>query len=193
MVFPVDRTTTTLLERLHDPADEAVWRQFDARFRPILVRFARRWGLGAEDAADAAQETLARFARSYRTGGYRRERGRLSSWVFGIARHCVLEQRRARGGFWLAAGSLGMDDVPERCSGNDNPAAVAHSELQRAIRELRENSRIGARTVHTFELLALNQLAPTEVATRLGITLNDVYLAKHRCVKRLRSLMSTDA
>ena len=90
------RTTTALLDDLADPANEAVWHDFDARYRPVLVGFGRRLGLGAEDAADAAQDALARFVRSYREGRYDRGRGRLSSWIIGIARNCIVDQMRTR-------------------------------------------------------------------------------------------------
>ncbi len=91
------RTTTALLEALLDPDDDEVWHDFDRRYRPILVAFARRLGLPAEDAADAAQDTLTRFVGSYRDGKYDRDRGRLRSWIIGIARHCIydIHQRRA--------------------------------------------------------------------------------------------------
>ena len=88
------RTTTALLEALLDPADDEVWQDFDRRYRPILIAFAQRLGLPDED---AAQDTLTRFVRSYREGKYDRDRGRLRSWIIGIARHCIydIHQHRA--------------------------------------------------------------------------------------------------
>ena len=47
-------TTTVLLEGLLDSGNEAVWREFDARYRPIIVGFARTLGLDPDDAADVA-------------------------------------------------------------------------------------------------------------------------------------------
>jgi peptide/nickel transport system substrate-binding protein len=49
------RTTTALLDELRDPANEAVWREFDARYRSVLIGFACRLGLEQTDAADAAE------------------------------------------------------------------------------------------------------------------------------------------
>ena len=57
------RTTTALLEGLLEQTNDETWREFDARYRPIIVAFARRVGLGETDAADVAQETLLRFVR----------------------------------------------------------------------------------------------------------------------------------
>ena len=54
-------TTTAMLEGLRDPGNETVWRDFDERYRPVLIGFAQRLGLTAADAEDAAQETLLAF------------------------------------------------------------------------------------------------------------------------------------
>ena len=66
------RTTTAMLAALHDPAATAAWEAFDARYRPILHGFARNLGLSDEEAADVAQETIARFVEQYREGRYDR-------------------------------------------------------------------------------------------------------------------------
>ncbi len=182
------RTTTALLDDLADPANDAIWREFDARYRPLLVGFARRLGLDPEDAADAAQEALGRFVRSYRAGKYERGKGRLSSWIIGIARNCIVDalrtiaSRRERPGL-SAAGELPGDDQLERIWSAERDRVI----LQQALRALREESRIDARTIRAFELVAFQQLTPAEAATDLGVTINDVYLAKHRCLTRMRT------
>jgi len=40
------QTTTKLLEELKDEANADAWNEFDTRYRPILIGFARRLGLG---------------------------------------------------------------------------------------------------------------------------------------------------
>ena len=79
-------TTTVLLDGLYDPANSVVWRQFDQRYRPIIIGFARRLGLTDDDAADIAQETLVRFVKEYRAGKYDRTRGRLRTWIIAMVR-----------------------------------------------------------------------------------------------------------
>ncbi len=184
------RTTTALLEGLLDPADEETWRAFDERYRPILVAFALRLGVQAEDAADAAQEALVRFVGAYRAGRYDRDRGRLRSWIIGITRNCVrdLQQKRtARHELGLSAAAELPDEATltrvweEECE---------HAILRRGLEELRSETRTGEATIRAFELVALDSMPPARVAAELGLSLNDVYLAKHRCLKRLRSILS---
>lgn len=188
----ITRTTSTLLEGLHDPANQDVWQEFDARYRPVLVAFGRRLGLATEDAADAAQEALLRFVKSYRGGKYQRRRGRLSSWLIGIAQHCIADQLRRRAGQREQRGVSALADLPNR----DRLAEIWQAEceqeiLRQALRALHEETRTDEQTIRAFELLAIEHLPPADVAARLGMTLNDVYLAKHRCLKRLRALVTT--
>jgi len=184
------RTTTAMLEALLDPADDEVWRDFDHRYRPILVAFARRLGLPAEDAADAAQETLARFVRSYRDGKYDRQRGRLRSWIIGIARHCVydIHQRRATD---PKRGMSAISELPDESTINAMwDEECEHEILRQGISELRQQTRTEEGTIRAFEMLAFDDRTPAEVAEELSISVNDVYLAKHRCLKRLLEILS---
>ena len=86
-----------MLQALHDPHDVATWQEFDTRYRPVLIGFARNFGLDDADAADVAQDTLTRFLEQYRDGRYERERGRLGAWLVGIARYRILDLRRKHG------------------------------------------------------------------------------------------------
>ena len=78
-------TTTALLRGLKNAEDAEAWAELEARVRPIVFALARRMGLDGNAAADVAQETLVTFLCLYRDGRYERERGRLGSWIVGIA------------------------------------------------------------------------------------------------------------
>lgn len=183
------RTTTALLEALLDPADDETWRDFDRRYRPILIAFARRLGLPAEDAADAAQDTLARFVRAFRDGKYDRDRGRLRSWIIGIARHCIydIHQHRATD---PKRGMSAISELPDESTLDAMWNEECEQEiLRQGISELRQQTRTEEGTIRVFEMLAFDGRKPADVAQELSISVNDVYLAKHRCLKRLREII----
>ena len=83
------RTTTRLLDALVDHSNAEVWSALDARYRPIIAALARRLGLRHADAEEVAQQTMTEFVRAYRDGRYDRSKGRLSSWILGIAHNTV--------------------------------------------------------------------------------------------------------
>ena len=84
-------TTTALLAALHDLSDQPAWREFEGRYAPIISGVARRMGLSESDSQDVMQETMLQFIRDYRAGKYDRTRGRLRSWIIGIARHRIAD------------------------------------------------------------------------------------------------------
>jgi RNA polymerase sigma-70 factor (ECF subfamily) len=185
------RTTTALLEDLADPANEAVWREFDQRYRPILIALGRRLGLAPEDAADAAQEALVRFVAAYRGGSYDRSRGRLHSWLTGIARHCILDLRHAAGTRQPRRGLSAIEALPDEPAMSEMwEEETARHILRFAVGRLRDETDTKPDTIRAFELLAFHDRSPRDVADELGMSMNDVYLAKHRCLKHMRTFVT---
>ncbi|MDZ4829683.1 MAG: sigma-70 family RNA polymerase sigma factor [Phycisphaerae bacterium] len=184
------RTTTALLEGLHDTENEPAWEAFDARYRPILVGFARNLGLPDADAADIAQETLVRFVQDYRQGKYDRTKGRLGAWLVGIARYRILDLHRARAHRHEVQGdssTLNPDDADgmQRVWDAEHRQAI----LREAMRELRQSTKTDERTIRAFELVAAHDRSPQQVAEELGMSVHDVYLAKSRVAQRLREIV----
>jgi DNA-directed RNA polymerase specialized sigma24 family protein len=60
----------------------------------------------------------------------------------------------------------------------------------RALEELREGTRLDRRTVRAFEMVVFEERAPADVASRLAVSVDSVYAAKHRCARRLRAIVS---
>jgi RNA polymerase sigma-70 factor (ECF subfamily) len=196
---PLPITTTLLLDSLRDESRPEGWEQFSARYWPVLAGFARKLGLSEADAADAAQWTLMEFLREFRAGRYERARGRLSSFVVGIARNRILTLRRqARRG---SAGSGGgskdgpapgdsADQLPDDATmtdmwENERRRAI----LEDAVAQLRGSSRLSPSTFRAFELVALRGVPATEAAAQSGLSVEEVYVARSRCTKRLRELV----
>ncbi len=186
----ITATNTDLLERLLDSADQEIWREFDERYRQVVVAFARRLGLQEADAADAAQDALIQFAKQYRAGKYDRDRARLRSWLLGIAKRCAIaqqrKQRRQKG--WR--GESAFDQRPPDATINDVwEEEWRNAILRQSMHELRAEAKIHSATIHAFELYAYENLPVKEVAEAVGMTVNQVYVAKSRVIKRLQEIM----
>lgn len=183
-------TTTALLESLKDPGQEAVWREFDARYRPVLFAFARKLGLNRTDAEELAQAALVEFTRAYREGNYDRSKGRLSSWIIAIAHKQVAMRWRAKGQVAERRGesALGQLDSPAHMT----QVWAAEQErviLARAWQLLTTAGRTSAATLKAFELVAMRDVSPAAVAAECGMSVEEVYVAKSRVSKRLRELV----
>ena len=193
MELPISatRTTTQLLDALHDPDNQQVWRAIDERYRPVIARFARRFALSESDADDVAQQTLTEFVRSYRDGRYQRSQGRLSSWVLGIAHNMIRQQHRN------LQRHAATDDQPEATHDDPDDLQRIWSEerdreiFNRALDMLRDTNTTKPENLQAFELVALRGVPATNAAELTGLTVDQVYVAKSRITTRLRELVTT--
>jgi RNA polymerase sigma factor (sigma-70 family) len=190
--LPLEVTSTSLLEGLLDPQNDRVWTEFFERYGPIVRGFARKCGLREHEADDAVQETMVTFVTKYREGAYDREKGRLRSWLCGLANHKVqhlLSRRQGR-----ERDTDGRDDrnrALESVPDVDHAAAMWETEWRRAvvrhcldlIRDESDPVRLRA-----FELYTLQGWSAEEVATELRISRNMVYLSKSRVLARIAEL-----
>lgn len=185
-------TSTDLLLGLRDPNNSSIWQQYVDRYRPLLVKYARKMGLKDADAEDVAQLALVTFCRAYQDGKYDRERGRLRVWLFAIARNQILSFHRRperevqvggdgeRSDFFAAVGDENrMEQVWEE---QWREAVVKH-----CLDEIRRE--VEPRTFEAFELFATHGLPADVVGQKLGITANAVFGAKRRILRRLRELL----
>lgn len=185
------RTSTALLQGLHESGNEQVWFDFHRRYGGILVGFARRLGLSEDDAADVAQETLVRFVEEYRAGKYDRGRGKLRSWLLSIARTRVAAVYRARS----VRGEQQVGTQVVDLSDEYTLTQIWQTErrqviLRQAMDELRSATKTNEKTIEAFELLVNGGCPPTMVADQLGMSVDDVYRAKSRVAQRLREIVS---
>ena len=179
------RTTTRLLDALHDTRNEPAWVHLDARYRPVVTGLARRLGLKTAEAEEVAQQTLAEFVRAYREGRYDRGKGRLSSWILGIAHHTTLRFLRA---------SRCAEPVPSEVADERALRTIWSDErdraiLVRALAMLRDEEALDDRTLLAFDLVALRGVPVAEVAAQSQMSTSQVDVAKSRVVKRLRALV----
>jgi len=184
------KTNTVLLAGLLEAGNDEVWRDFDGRYRPVLRAFAGRLGLASADAGEVAQETLARVVERYRAGKYDRERGRLRSWIFGIAQRRVADVRRVRERRREKRGESALEPL----TSEPELEHLFEEEWQRALlaaafAELRAG-RTDPQSIRALELLASGNRSADEVATELSMPPNAVYAAKHRAVVKLREILT---
>jgi len=184
-------TTTMILDGLKTSDDTTVWQRFCGHFNPLVVNFARHIGLSAADAEDAAQETMLAFLKAFRGGKYDRQKGRLSDWLFGIARNVILDVRKR-----LPREQLMADDSAGTSYWNlvEDPDAAKFSwdtqwRRMTLVACLEQVSKeLDPAVFEAFSLYALEDKPVEEVAVQLTMSHNAVYIAKSRVLSRLRQL-----
>lgn len=163
------------------------WARFDALYRPLLARWARREGFPPQDADDLTQIVMMKLFDELpryepRPGGSFRR------WLFRLTVYAAHDYRRRVATRHLPAPD-GLSGV-----GQDDPLV----EMEEA-EYLRELSRRGLelirpefsdRAMAAFEGTKVDGRPAADVAAELGMTANAVYIAVNRIMTRLREVLT---
>ncbi len=190
LVSDLPITTTLLLNSLKDERNDVAWAEFDLRYRRVIEDFARSAGLRDDDAVEVGQQTLVDFVKSYRLGRYSPDRGRLHSWIIGIAQNKVADCFRAK-----ARGAVGgPESATFDLSDSHHVTQVFEQHMQqaiftRAMERLKLESQMDETTIKAFELVAVRGVTVEAAARECGMKPSEIYVAKHRVLTKLRKIV----
>jgi RNA polymerase sigma-70 factor (ECF subfamily) len=186
-------TSASLLERLRRQPDDAAWRRLVDLYTPLLRGWLHRHLVPAADVDDLVQEVLSVLVRELPHFEYDPARGSFRGWLRTITVNRLRLFWRARQSRPLATGDSDLarklDELEDPHSDlsrqwdREHDHHVAHRLLQMLEAEFE------ATTWQAFRRVALDGTRPPEVAAELGLSLNAVYLAKYRVLRRLREEM----
>lgn len=170
--------------------DARAWDRLVRLTSPLVHRWCRRAGVPAADIADVGQEVywavfgaLAAFRRD-------REGDSFSGWLRAITRSKVGDYWR-RNKAHPSAGEDGppsWEQWPAGDEGADSAAELAEERrllYQRAVWLIQ--MEFEEKTWQAFWRVEVDEEAPAEAAAGLGVSVNAVYLARSRVLKRLRA------
>ncbi len=175
-------TKPSLLLRLRDARDALSWSEFAAIYGPIIRGYCRRRGLQEADAADIGQDVLAQVAQSVRSFEYQPARGRFRDWLGTVTRNKIARFHEVQG---RAARAAVATERPLAIAEDPEWSAEFHARiLDAALARIRVEFE--AATWNAFDRVWGGDHAATEVARDLGMSLDAVYSAKSRVLRRLR-------
>ncbi len=183
---PMDETRTTLLVRLRDGNDQDAWRTFDELYRPLLLGFARSRGLETNDSEDVVQQCLEAVLKQIADYAHL---GSFKNWLRGIVENKICDRFRSDKREVRADTGL-FSRLPDTA---ETPEEEWERQWQMAhVRYCAECVRheVAPSTYRAFVEYALEGRPADEVAADLGLTVNQVYVAKHRVVERMRKIMT---
>lgn len=184
-------TNTALLEGLRETGNDALWSLFCNRYRPVVIAVARRLGLSADEAEDATQEALLAFATAYREGKYDRDKGRLRSWLMGIANKKIRDiQRRRPREKPVGQQDTGTGIITRQIDENTLSEAWEAEWRQAIVKECLQQVRtkVETKTMQAFELMVIKGWPADDVVHALGMNRNSVYQAKSRVLAHMREI-----
>jgi RNA polymerase sigma-70 factor, ECF subfamily len=183
----VNPTPVSLLEQLQQPPEDAqiAWRRFVQLYTPLLFNWTRRLGAPPRDAADLVQDVFQVLARELPAFRYRPGL-RFRAWLWTILRNKWRDHLRHQ----LAAPPEADVAALETVTVPDNVEEMSEEEYRthlvgRALR-LMQAEFAEADWKACWQNVMEGRPA-AEVAAELGLTVNQVYLAKSRILHRLRT------
>lgn len=183
-------THTTLLTRLNEGVDPHAWKEFHDRYIDLIRKFALRYGLQAVDCDDVAQEVLLNLSKAMKKFLYDPAKGRFRSYLKTLALHTIFRILRQKKTYPL----LEQGEEEEKAAAK-NPEVEALWEeewrgyhirlaMRRLEKEFNEKDRMA------FSEYALNDRPAKEVGAMLDLSVDQVYQAKSRILKRLSELIA---
>ncbi len=176
-------TSTGLLARLRTQ-DVDAWSRLTKLYGPLVYGWCRRRGLQAEDAADVVQEVFRAVAANVQTF----QAGSFRGWLWTITRSKMMDFfRKAERRPQAIGGSdaLGqMQQLPESLDATESAPSQVSGLLRRALALI--GPEFKKASWQAFWRVVMEDEAPAAVAKSLGISVNAVYVAKSRVLRRLR-------
>lgn len=192
---PTPETSESLLLRVRDPRDRAAWDRFDAIYRPVVYRVARRAGWQHSDAEDLTQRVMVLVARA--VPGWQRDqsKGGFRCWLYQVARNALISTLRTS----RRDVAMGGSEFSKRALAMEGHA----SEIERLIDEEHHRSRLrlaADRVQHEFQasswqafwLTTLGEYSVGETAQQLQLSTGAVYAARSRILRRLQEVVRQD-
>lgn len=177
-------TSFSLLERLRHQADaDANWRRFVRLYTPLLYYWANRLGLEAADAADLVQEVFAVLVQKLPAFDYDRGKS-FRGWLRAVLVNKWREQHRRRTVKPQAATDSVLGAVADPDAADPLEEAEYRQHLVGRALQVMQAEFQPATWKACWECVVAGR-PPEAVAAELGISVNAVYLAKSRVLRRL--------
>ena len=184
------RTRKSLIERLKNWEDQKSWDEFYKTYWRLIYSVAIKSGLRNEEAFDAVQETIICIAKQQKEGKYDPEQGSFKAWLMNMTRWRITDQFRKRKKD-TAMPTSGTDEDSRRTGTLDrfeDPKgpdiekvwdAEWNKNLTERALEIVKN-RVSPKQFQIFDCYVVKGWEPSRVKSELGVSIAQVYLAKHR-------------
>jgi RNA polymerase sigma factor (sigma-70 family) len=190
-------TRATLIDRLKNWQDQASWQDFFDTYWKLIYGLARKFGLNEEDAQDVVQETLVSVANHMPNFKYDPKLGSFKSWLRTLIRWRISDHLRKRGHTTtvpIHTDSEGGDDSFTLKELQDKSTQSMdqfyEQEWQKNVLDAaiaKVKRKLDPQKYQIFDFYVNREWPPEKVAAAFNITVDQVYLAKHRITELIKS------
>ena len=185
-----DRTRKSLIARLDNWEDQRTWDEFYQTYWRLIYSVAIKSGLRQDEAFDVVQETILSIAKQSKKNLYDPEQGSFKAWLMNMTKWRIADQfRKRKKDTAMAIPDWQLEersesvvervedpkaDVLERLWDVEWKNNLAEAALSR-VRKL-----VSPKQYQIFHCYVVKQWDAKKVTQQLGVSMAQVYLAKHR-------------
>tara|TARA_Y100001933_G_scaffold236920_1_gene259327 strand:- start:234 stop:917 length:684 start_codon:yes stop_codon:yes gene_type:complete len=184
-----ERTRKSLIARLENWEDQRTWDEFYQTYWRLIYSVGLKAGLRSDEAFDVVQETILSIAKQSRKQLYDPEQGSFKTWLMNMTRWRINDQFRRRkkdtamaGNEWNEERKTAVIDRFEDPSG-DLLERMWNVEWKKNLADAalaRVKGQVSPKQYQIFDYYVVRQWDAKKVQTHLGVSMAQVYLAKHR-------------
>jgi RNA polymerase sigma factor (sigma-70 family) len=191
-----DRTRMSLIERLSDWEDQKTWDEFYQTYWRLIYSVSLKTGLGSDEAMDVVQETVLSIAKQWKKGqSYDPAKGSFKTWLMNVTRWRIADQFRKKqrnpAAMNQSGGTPGRDGELRGTATIDRIEDPEGEPLERLwdiewktnlsqVALDRVKHKVSPKQYQIFDAYVLKDWGATKVKSELGVSMAQVYLAKHR-------------
>ena len=181
-------TRATLIHRLKNWQDQSSWQEFFDTYWKLIYGVARQAGLTDAEAQDVVQETMVSVARHMAGFKYDPAIGSFKAWLLNMTRWRIIDQARKRDRFGDAATEQNVAEAMVDPASPDWDqlweAEWQKNALGTAMDRIRRT--LDPQKYQIFDFYVNKEWSPQRVAETFGVSVAQVYLAKHRVTEMIR-------
>jgi RNA polymerase sigma-70 factor (ECF subfamily) len=180
--------------RLRDSEDHEAWVEFVNLYEPVIYRSLRQRGLQDADARDVMQELLLAVSRSIDRWEPRKQHGSFRSWLRRVVRNLTVSWLRQSPRQAVPAGGCDLQTLLDMLPAADDPESIEFDrELRRALfhwASERVRGEVHQATWEAFRETAVMGTSVADTASKLGMSVEAVRVAKCRVLARVRAVVA---
>ncbi len=185
-------TSISLLDLLKDGEDDQAWQTMVAIYQPLIKKWLGRLGTPANELGDLSQNVMTVVVRKLPDFEHGGRTGAFRAWLRNITRNCLLEFWRSNRRTPVATGkSAFQEELNQLADQTSELSQIWDREYdEHVLASLMKVIRpeFQSQSWQAFELFVLEGIPAAEVADRMGVSTNSVFIAKSRIMTRLREV-----
>ncbi|PQJ27041.1 sigma-70 family RNA polymerase sigma factor [Rubritalea profundi] len=183
------KTRKSLIARLDNWEDQRTWDEFYQTYWRLIYSVAIKSGLRSEEAFDCVQETILSIAKQSKKKLYDPAQGSFKTWLMNMTRWRINDQFRKRkkdtatiGGAYDDDRKTAIIDRVEDPKGDvlDRLWKVEWKKNLADAALARVKAQVSPKQYQIFDYYVVKQWDASKVQDHLGVSMAQVYLAKHR-------------